>query len=68
MRKALPSRRSASISMLKKELDILFSRYIRYRNTNARGLVVCYTCGREMQFKASPVWALSPSAVSPSPV
>jgi hypothetical protein len=42
-----------SITKLKKDLDRIFSIYIRQRDTNAAGLVVCYTCKREMEFNKS---------------
>jgi len=44
MKLAKPKKRS--ISKLKKELDTLFSRYIRYSAVESDGLVSCYTCPR----------------------
>lgn len=37
-------KKTKSISKLKKEADILFSRYIRQSYANDFGMVACYTC------------------------
>lgn len=41
-----------TISKLKKELDDIFSKYIRLKYSNEQGDVACYTCGKEMNWKS----------------
>jgi len=40
-----------SISKLKKELDTIFSLYIRLRESNEFGMVQCFTCGCVKHYK-----------------
>ena len=40
-----------TISKLKKKLDVLFSQYIRRRNSDHLGRVKCFTCGIEKHWK-----------------
>lgn len=40
----IPKPKKRSVSKLKKELDTLFSRYVRYSAVEADGMVPCYTC------------------------
>lgn len=51
MGKPLPKPKKRSVSKLKRELDTIFSRYIRHRDTNADGMIRCYTCPKVMEFK-----------------
>ena len=39
------------ISKLKKELDNIFSLYIRLRDATSEGLVQCFTCGKVSHYK-----------------
>ena len=41
-----------SISKLKKELDAIFSLYIRLRDATPEGLVQCFTCGKVSHYKS----------------
>ena len=41
-----------TISKLKKELDTIFSIYIRLRDATPEGLVQCFTCGRINHYKS----------------
>lgn len=38
---------------LKKDLDKVFSKYVRLKNANKNGLIVCYTCGIIRHWKDS---------------
>jgi hypothetical protein len=40
-----------TISKLKKELDTIFSIYIRLRDADSNGLVFCFTCGKVANYK-----------------
>ncbi len=40
-----------TISKLKKELDRLFSLYIRLRNATPQGMINCFTCGSQKHYK-----------------
>ena len=40
-----------TISKLKKELDRLFSLYIRLRNATPQGMTNCFTCGSQKHYK-----------------
>ena len=40
-----------TISKLKKELDKVFSLYIRLRNATPQGIIKCYTCGKLGHYK-----------------
>jgi hypothetical protein len=40
-----------SISKLKKELDTIFSLYIRLRDATDEGMVQCFTCGKVAHYK-----------------
>lgn len=40
-----------SISKLKKDLDKIYSEYIRSKDANFRGNVRCYTCGKIFHWK-----------------
>ena len=40
-----------SISKLKKELDTIFSLFIRLRDATDEGLVQCFTCGKVAHYK-----------------
>ena len=40
-----------TLSKLKKELDTIFSRYIRLRNASVDGIVECWTCGKTAHYK-----------------
>jgi hypothetical protein len=40
-----------SISKLKKELDTIFSIYIRLREATDEGMVQCFTCGKVSHYK-----------------
>ena len=42
---------ATTISKLKKKLDVLFSQYIRRRNADHLGRVMCFTCGVEKHWK-----------------
>lgn len=44
-------KKKKSVSKLKKELDTLFSQYIRRKYANEKEEVSCYTCGRVMHWK-----------------
>lgn len=46
-----PKVSTRSVSKLKKELDALFSRYIRYSAIERDGLVSCYTCSHRNEPK-----------------
>ena len=41
-----------TISKLKKELDNIFSLYIRLRDATDEGLVQCFTCGKVSHYKS----------------
>ena len=41
-----------TISKLKKELDTIFSLYIRLREATDEGLVQCFTCGKVSHYKS----------------
>lgn len=43
--------KTKTISKLKKELDKVFSLYIRLRNATPEGLVKCFTCGKIDHYK-----------------
>lgn len=43
--------RKKTISKLKKDLDILFSQYIRLSHADSYGNVSCFTCGARMYWK-----------------
>lgn len=42
-----------TISSLKKELDTVFSLWIRLRNADKDGMVLCYTSGKKMHWEKS---------------
>lgn len=51
-RKVTPKRkREKSLAKLKKELDSVFSRYIRQKYSDNQGEVSCYTCGKRGHWK-----------------
>lgn len=39
------------VSKLMKELDAVFSRYVRLKNADSEGIVSCYTCGHRNHYK-----------------
>ena len=41
-----------TISKLKKELDTIFSLYIRLRDATDEGMVQCFTCGKVSHYKS----------------
>lgn len=43
--------KSKSLSKLKKELDAIFSRFIRIRKADKGGMTRCYTCGKKAHWK-----------------
>lgn len=47
----IPKPKKRSVSKLKKELDTLFSRWVRYSAIGPDGLVECYTCLRRFEPK-----------------
>lgn len=53
VKKSGKKQKKLSISKLKKELDRVFSIYIRTKYTNYQGYVQCYTCPKLMLFKES---------------
>lgn len=42
-----------SVTKLKKELDSLFSKYIRLSHSDSDGVVRCYTCNKLMSWKTA---------------
>lgn len=40
-----------SISKLTKNLDLIFSRFVRVKNANDEGICTCYTCGHKAHYK-----------------
>lgn len=44
-------KKQKSVSKLKKELDALFSQYIRRKYANQDGFVRCYTCSQQKHWK-----------------
>jgi|TARA_R110000796_G_scaffold41855_5_gene103790 hypothetical protein len=40
-----------TVTVLKKKLDTIFSKYIRLKDANALGFVDCYTCGITKQWQ-----------------
>ena len=40
-----------TVTVLKKKLDTIFSKYIRLKDANALGFVDCYTCGVTKQWQ-----------------
>ena len=44
-------RKPKTLTNLKKELDIVFSRYIRLRNADDNGDAICVTCGVKNHWK-----------------
>lgn len=51
VRKPRGSKSSKSQAKLKKELDAVFSKYIRQKYADDSGNVACYTCGKVMHWK-----------------
>lgn len=47
----MKSTKQKPLSKLKKELDSIFSKYIRVRNADKSGSVRCYTCGKRAHWK-----------------
>jgi hypothetical protein len=48
-----PTKKKKTQTKLRKELDRIFSLYIRNRDRNENGMPVCYTCDRAMEFRSS---------------
>lgn len=48
-RKSRP--KSKSLAKLKKELDAIFSKYIRLTHADSNGNCTCYTCGKVLHWK-----------------
>jgi hypothetical protein len=49
--KSKPKKRVKTQAQLKKELDRVFSIYIRQKYADSQGNVACYTCGKVMHWK-----------------
>lgn len=47
----MPKLRKPSVSLLKKKLDALFSRWIRIRASDDAGYASCFTCGARRHYK-----------------
>jgi len=53
LKKGKQAEKKESISTLTKELDTVFSLFIRLRNADKEGNVLCYTSGKKMYWKKS---------------
>lgn len=51
LKKGKKAEKKESISSLKKELDTIFSLFIRLRYADKEGMVLCYTSGKKMHWK-----------------
>lgn len=49
--KKKPKSKEKTHAQLKKELDRVFSLYIRQKDADENGMVACYTCGKVMHWK-----------------
>jgi hypothetical protein len=45
--------KAKTTAQLKKELDKIFSQYIRQRYADSNGMLNCYTCGKRLHWKES---------------
>ena len=45
------AKKKPTISKLKKELDKVFSQYVRLASADHRGVCICFTCGVEKHWK-----------------
>lgn len=53
LKKGVKAEKKQSLSSLKKELDTVFSLFIRLRVADSNGMVQCYTSGKLMHYKKS---------------
>lgn len=50
---AVKTKKKPSIKTLKRKLDEIFSIYIRLRDSNSNGIIMCYCCGKPLPWRKS---------------